>query len=102
MGGVLDSMLRELSSAPSRFHTEIEKTFDEIHHLASSAAQDPGAARILTERLALLAATAELYRLGLDSLADAFAATRLSGRWRSTYGMIDSECAENALKTVFP
>lgn len=51
---------------------------------------DEGAARILTEQLALAAAAAELRRLGARRIADAFIDTRLAGQWRGTYGMLDA------------
>jgi putative acyl-CoA dehydrogenase len=51
---------------------------------------DQGAARLLTEQLALSAAAAELNRIGAGRVADAFIETRLAGAWRSTYGMLDS------------
>ena len=54
------------------------------------AAEDPGSARILTEQLALTAAAAELRRVGMSRIADAFVETRLGGLWRSTYGMLDT------------
>ena len=45
-------------------------------------------ARILTERLALLAAAALLKAHAPDCVAEPFAATRLDGGWRSTYGRL--------------
>jgi putative acyl-CoA dehydrogenase len=54
------------------------------------ASSDEGAARILTEQLALAAAAAELRRLGGGRIADAFIETRLAGQWRGTYGMLDA------------
>ena len=66
------------------------KTVEVIGTAASMANSDPGSARILTEQLALTAAAAEMKRLGLGELADAFIETRLGGLWRSTYGMLDN------------
>lgn len=51
---------------------------------------DEGAARILTEQLAMAAAAAELKRMGAGRIADSFIDTRLGGQWRATYGMLDS------------
>ena len=61
------------------------------------AARDEGAARIATEQLALAAAAAELRRLGMGALADAFAETRLGGAWRATYGMLDARFDARAI-----
>lgn len=56
---------------------------------ANIAIDDEGSARLFTEQLALTAAAAELYRSFGGELADAFAATRLAGQWRATYGMLE-------------
>jgi len=66
------------------------KTVEVIRTAASMAGADIGSARILTEQLALTAAGAELRRLGLGQIADAFVETRLGGLWRTTYGMLDN------------
>lgn len=66
------------------------KTVAVIRTAAQMAQADPGSARILAEQLALTAAGAELKRLGLGFVADAFAETRLGGLWRATYGMLDN------------
>ena len=67
------------------------------------ALRDEGSARILTEQLALTAAAAELRRLGMTRIADAFTETRLGGLWRSTYGMLDSRQDAGAiLQELFP
>ena len=58
---------------------------------------DEGSARILTEQLALAAAAAELKRLGIERVADAFIDTRLGGQWRGTYGMLDARHDGNAI-----
>jgi putative acyl-CoA dehydrogenase len=100
--GVLASLRDDLTPASARHQSEIERALEEIPRIASGIQQEPGSARHLTEQLALLAATAELYRLGLHAVADAFVATRLSGRWRSTYGMIDSNVADLVLDSTFP
>ncbi|TPW26152.1 DNA alkylation response protein [Pararhizobium mangrovi] len=66
------------------------RTVDVLRAAIALAQEDEGAARMLTEQLALAAAAAELNRLGAAHIADAFAETRLAGSWRSTYGMLDS------------
>ncbi|MBN9070882.1 MAG: acyl-CoA dehydrogenase family protein [Rhizobiales bacterium] len=65
--------------------------------------RDEGAARILTEQLALAAAAAELRRLGGGRVADAFLETRLAGQWRGTYGMLDARHdTKMILETLYP
>lgn len=81
---VLDGLEKDLDGAGAA------KTVEVIRTAASMAGADPGSARILTEQLALTAAGAELRRLGLGKVADAFVETRLGGLWRSTYGMLDN------------
>ena len=67
------------------------------------ASTDEGAARILTEQLALSAAAAELRRLGAGRIADAFIETRLAGQWRATYGMLDARHdARLIIDTLYP
>ena len=69
---------------------ETSKTIEVIRTAGKMAASDPGSARILTEQLALTAAGAELKRLGMGAIADAFIESRLGGLWRATYGMLDN------------
>jgi putative acyl-CoA dehydrogenase len=67
------------------------------------AENDEGAARILTEQLALAAAGAELRRLQSEDIADAFIETRLGGQWRTTYGMLDARHnAKNIVNSLYP
>ena len=74
-----------------------------IRTAARMALGDEGSARILTEQMALTAAAAELHRIGLSELADAFVETRLGGLWRNTYGMLDSrQNAMEIIDTLFP
>jgi putative acyl-CoA dehydrogenase len=80
---VLDTLERDLGKGAS-------KTVEVIRTAADMAGGDPGSTRILTEQLALTAAGAELRRLGMGAIADAFIETRLGGLWRSTYGMLDN------------
>ncbi|MCP4182343.1 MAG: DNA alkylation response protein [Hyphomicrobiales bacterium] len=79
------------------------KTVEVIRTAAGMASADPGSARILTEQLALTAAAAELKRLQLGELTDAFIESRLGGLWRSTYGMLDNRYdVRNILDTWYP
>jgi putative acyl-CoA dehydrogenase len=80
-----------------------KKTIEVIRTAAGMAGRDPGSARILTEQLALTAAAAELRRLQLGELADAFIESRLGGLWRSTYGMLDNRYdVRKILDTCYP
>jgi putative acyl-CoA dehydrogenase len=67
------------------------------------AENDEGAARILTEQLALAAAGAELRHLQSEDIADAFIETRLGGQWRTTYGMLDARHnAKDIISSLYP
>ena len=66
-----------------------KKTVDVLAAAAALCQRDESAARLLTEQLALSAASAELYRLGAGGIADAFSESRLAGAHRTTYGMLD-------------
>ncbi|WP_200835037.1 acyl-CoA dehydrogenase family protein [Phyllobacterium salinisoli] len=78
-------------------------TVDVLRAAMNVAESDEGAARILTEQLALAAAGAELRQLGADDIADAFVETRLAGQWRTTYGMIDARHnAQTILNSLYP
>ncbi len=67
------------------------------------AENDEGAARILTEQLALAAAGAELRYLQSEDIADAFIETRLGGQWRTTYGMLDARHnAKSIIGSLYP
>ncbi len=68
---VLSSLERDLGGEGAA------KTVDVIRTAGTMAQSDPGSARILTEQLALTAGAAELRRIGLGELADAFVETRL-------------------------
>ena len=74
-----------------------QKTVDVIGTAAGMTNADPGSARILTEQLALTAAAAELKRLQIGEMTDAFIESRLGGLWRSTYGMLDNRHDTRAL-----
>ena len=63
---------------------------DVLRAAVSVTREDEGAARILTEQLALTAAAAALKRDFPPVFADAFVETRLGRPWRATYGMLDA------------
>lgn len=94
---VLASLERDLGGGSAA------KTVDVIRTASSMAQSDPGSSRILTEQLALTAGAAELRRIGLGELADAFVETRLGGLWRNTYGMLDTrQNAEGIVNSLYP
>ena len=107
-------VLRVIARAPELFEdvlAGIEKdlgpggpgTISVLKAAIQVAARDEGAARILTEQLALSAAAAELKRLGAGRIADAFIETRLAGQWRATYGMLDARHdARLIVDTLYP
>ena len=100
-GPVIDSVLagleRDLGGPGAA------KTVAVIRTAAAMAETDPGSARILAEQLALTAAGAEMRRLGLGFVADAFVESRLGGLWRSTYGMLDNRHdAARIVETLYP
>jgi putative acyl-CoA dehydrogenase len=79
------------------------RTADVLGAAVSLCETDPGAARMLTEQLAMSAAAAELHRLGAGRVADAFTETRLGGAWRTTYGMLDARFdARQMLDLLYP
>jgi len=79
----------------------LSSTGDWVRLAAGEAMEAPGRSRVLTERLALLAAGVELHRLGLHAAAEAFITTRLAGAWRSTYGVAAEEHVDSILDTAF-
>ncbi|WP_428981887.1 acyl-CoA dehydrogenase family protein [Oceaniradius stylonematis] len=87
---IVDGLSHDLGKAGTR-------TIEVVRAALALAARDEGAARIATEQLALAAAAAELRRLGMGALADAFAETRLGGAWRATYGMLDARFDARAI-----
>jgi putative acyl-CoA dehydrogenase len=97
VGEVLSILERDLGGASAG------KTVAVIRTAAQMAQADPGSARILAEQLALTAAGAELKRLGMGFIADAFAETRLGGLWRATYGMLDNRHdAARIVEALYP
>jgi putative acyl-CoA dehydrogenase len=107
-------VVRVLKRSPESFEWAIDaiagdlgpaadRTVDVLRAALTMAAADDGAARLLTEQLAMAAAAAELCRLGLETVADAFVETRLGGVWRHTYGMLDMHCdARGILDALYP
>ena len=79
---ILDYIARSLGASG-------RKTAEVLRASMAVCDRDPGAARFLTEQLALATAGAELARIGAGRIADAFVETRLASGWRSTYGMLD-------------
>ncbi len=67
-----------------------KSTLNVLRAATAVALADEGAARILTEQLAMTVAAAALRRRFPSVVADAFLETRLGKPWRSTYGMLDS------------
>lgn len=107
-------VLRVLARAPSLFDEVLagiesdlgahgKGTAGVLRAAMQVAGRDEGAARILTEQLALAAAAAELRRLGAGRIADAFLESRLAGQWRGTYGMLDARHdARLIVDTLYP
>lgn len=97
LDAVLSTLERDLGGQAA------SKTVNVIRTAHAMAVDDKGSARILTEQLALTAAAAELKRIGLTELADAFIETRLGGLWRSTYGMLDTrQKAQSIINALYP
>jgi putative acyl-CoA dehydrogenase len=67
-----------------------KSTLNVLRAATAVALADEGAARILTEQLAITVAAAALRRRFPSVIADAFLETRLGKPWRTTYGMLDS------------
>jgi putative acyl-CoA dehydrogenase len=107
-------VVRVLKRSPEAFETAVDsiagdlgaaadRTVDVLRAALTMAAADDGAARLLTEQLAMAGAAAELGRLGLETVADAFIETRLGGVWRHSYGMLDLRCdARGILDALYP
>lgn len=105
---------RVFRHSPALFDTVLEaiafdlgprsnQTVDVLRAAFRLAMTDPGTARMVTEQLAVAAAAAELMRLGTGVLADAFIDSRLSGTWRSSYGMLDPRFdAATILSALYP
>ena len=80
-----------------------KSTLNVLRAATAVALADEGAARILTEQLAMTVAAAALRRRFPSVVADAFLETRLGKPWRTTYGMLDSRFDSRAfLNYLFP
>ena len=90
LSAVLELLREDLGNASGT-------VLDVLCAAAAVAEEDPGAARILTEQLALTAAAAALRRSFAPQLASAFADTRLGRPWRATYGMLDGRFDARAI-----
>jgi len=85
-----DALDAVIASIEADFGQPYPAFTDVLTKLASASLEDSGAARILTEQLAMTAAAAALHAAAPGVLPEAFLVTRLGGQWRSTYGMLDS------------
>jgi putative acyl-CoA dehydrogenase len=95
--GLLDEVIDEIGD---QLGVAGRGTVDVLRAAARVCISDEGSARILTEQLALAAAAAELRRLGIVRVSDAFIESRLAGQWRGTYGMLDSRHDSRAILDV--
>ena len=94
-------MAQIIGRAPRIFDATMKATCAELGGLARSTAdvlsaaaqlstQDPTNSRLLAEQLYFAASGAELSRLQTGILGEAFLETRLGGRWRLGYGVLDA------------
>jgi putative acyl-CoA dehydrogenase len=98
--GLLDEVIDEIGE---QLGAAGKGTVEVLRAAARVCQTDEGSSRILTEQLALAAAAAELKRLGMGRIADAFIESRLAGQWRETYGMLDSRHNSRAIvDTLYP
>jgi len=81
----VERVVSELEDA-SRGEARLESAVEAVRALLSECARDQRAARSLVEQLAVLAGGTLLLRHAPQAVSDAFLATRLAGRWHSTYG----------------
>lgn len=98
---VLSSMVDVARDSSPGAAKAMEHAIDQVRSVASKALEDPSVSRWLVERLASLAASAELSRLGIQPVAEAFIETRLGGSWRTTYGMLDKKYVDSVLDAGF-
>ncbi|MEP3277071.1 MAG: acyl-CoA dehydrogenase family protein [Stappiaceae bacterium] len=70
---------------------------DRLRKTAEACSSDPGLARQLCEELAIVVSAACLRHTAPREFADAFLESRLTGRWRSTYGMLEGKVDDSAL-----
>jgi putative acyl-CoA dehydrogenase len=81
----VDRVVSEFEDA-SRGEARLGSAVETVRGLLAECARDQRASRSLVEQLAVLAAGTLLLRHAPQAVSDAFLATRLAGRWRSTYG----------------
>ncbi|MEZ5840150.1 MAG: isovaleryl-CoA dehydrogenase [Hyphomicrobiales bacterium] len=82
----LDAVAAEIAA---RLGGGAQSSVDVLRAAADLALADEGSARFFVEQLALTVAGAALARLAPGLVAEAFLGSRLGGRWRATYGMLD-------------
>ena len=92
-----DAMEQVLAGIAEDLGSHAEDLLQPLRTARATAADDPGAARLLTEQLALAAAAGALRRLGFEALSDAFAATRIRGSFCHSYGMLDARFDARAI-----
>jgi len=78
-------VLEEIDDIAGR-EPRVKAALDHIETLLGKAMRDQSVARALVEQLALAQGAALLLAHAPEEVSDAFLATRLDGRWRSTYG----------------
>ncbi len=81
----VDAVLAEIEPA-ARGQPNLRAAIDELKTALASRAMPESDARWLIEKLALIAASALLTAHAPPEVAEPFAATRLAGGWRQTYG----------------
>ncbi|MBY7649298.1 MAG: acyl-CoA dehydrogenase [Candidatus Liberibacter europaeus] len=85
------------------FGSSGKKAIELLQESVSLCKKDRGLARLLIERMALVASAAALYRSGATSIADAFLETRVFGDCHSTYGMLHSRFnAAHIVDSLYP
>ena len=70
----------------ARSNVHITAALDQLKHALATQSLHEGDARWLAERLALLAAASLLIANAPAEIAEPFAASRLAGGWRHSYG----------------
>jgi putative acyl-CoA dehydrogenase len=84
-------------------HRSSAESAETIRAAAEACIADQGSARILTEQVALVAATAALHRFAPRVITEAFTDSRLAGPWRASHGMLDGRFdAHGIVDYIFP
>jgi putative acyl-CoA dehydrogenase len=104
---ILDAAPEALDGALAEITGDLGKeaglTVELIRNASLACQDDPGSGRILIEQLALASAAAALHRFAPRAITDAFLDTRLTGGWRTSYGMLDSRFdAKGIVDYAFP